>query len=237
MPTPILLSNIGVRVPAGQASRSRPSKYFCKYLDADPTGTNASYATAKAKALAIELGNRRPTTRTCASHHRRSRRRRAPNAVGTNGAGRRRPARYPTPTRAGQPRTIERRITGRRRSSTRRRRQRGRRRPGRRGRHGLRSSRRKEPQRSDQRTTTIDRALARRSTACRSATRTYERCGMTNRRHVRFFMIGGAVVLGGGVSPCLVYGRDAQSARASGDRHRACRSCRTVGARARSAGF
>jgi len=56
IPTPILLSNIGSEYD--QTGRSVEAlKYFCKYLDADPTGSNASYATAKAKALQIDLGN------------------------------------------------------------------------------------------------------------------------------------------------------------------------------------
>lgn len=32
-------------------------KYFCMYLEKDPTGTNATYVTSKAKALEIEMGN------------------------------------------------------------------------------------------------------------------------------------------------------------------------------------
>src|SRR5262249_62405503 len=32
-------------------------RYFCKYLEADPGGANASYATAQAKSLQIQLGN------------------------------------------------------------------------------------------------------------------------------------------------------------------------------------
>ncbi len=56
VPTPILLSNIGSEYE--QAKKPILAlKYFCKYLDADPTGSNASYATAKAKALQIDLGN------------------------------------------------------------------------------------------------------------------------------------------------------------------------------------
>src|SRR5580704_1959596 len=55
VPTPILLSNIGSEYE--QAKKPVLAlKYFCKYLDADPTGSNASYATAKAKALQIDLG-------------------------------------------------------------------------------------------------------------------------------------------------------------------------------------
>jgi tetratricopeptide (TPR) repeat protein len=56
VPTPILLSNIGSEYEQAK-NRILALKYFCKYLDADPTGSNASYATAKAKALQIDLGN------------------------------------------------------------------------------------------------------------------------------------------------------------------------------------
>ncbi len=56
IPQPILLSNIGSEYE--QAKKPiQALKYFCKYLDADPTGSNASYATAKAKAIQIDLGN------------------------------------------------------------------------------------------------------------------------------------------------------------------------------------
>ena len=56
IPQPMLLSNIG----SEYESAKKPVlalKFFCKYLDADPTGSNASYATAKAKAIQIDLGN------------------------------------------------------------------------------------------------------------------------------------------------------------------------------------
>lgn len=56
VPQPILLSNIGSEYE--QAKKPvQALKYFCKYLDADPTGSNASYAIAKAKAIEIDLGN------------------------------------------------------------------------------------------------------------------------------------------------------------------------------------
>ncbi|HEY1549602.1 MAG TPA: tetratricopeptide repeat protein [Kofleriaceae bacterium] len=56
IPQPILLSNIGSEYE--QAKKPiQALKYFCKYLDADPTGSNASYAIAKAKAIQIDLGN------------------------------------------------------------------------------------------------------------------------------------------------------------------------------------
>jgi tetratricopeptide (TPR) repeat protein len=55
-PVPLLLSNIGAEY---QQIQKLPEalKYFCKYLDADPTGSNAGYASAQAKSLQIQLGN------------------------------------------------------------------------------------------------------------------------------------------------------------------------------------
>jgi serine/threonine-protein kinase len=52
-----LLSNVGAEYEkAGKPVEAL--KYFCMYLEKDPTGTNATYATSKAKALQIELGNK-----------------------------------------------------------------------------------------------------------------------------------------------------------------------------------
>ncbi|HEY1815519.1 MAG TPA: hypothetical protein VGG74_24390 [Kofleriaceae bacterium] len=56
IPQAILLSNIGSEYEQDK-KQVQALKYFCKYLEADPTGSNSSYATAKAKALQIELGN------------------------------------------------------------------------------------------------------------------------------------------------------------------------------------
>ncbi|MCX5746060.1 MAG: hypothetical protein NT062_26580 [Proteobacteria bacterium] len=56
VPLPLLLSNIG----SEYKTLARPVealKYFCKYLDAEPTGSNASYASSEAKVLQIQLGN------------------------------------------------------------------------------------------------------------------------------------------------------------------------------------
>ena len=55
IPQPLLLSNIGseyqqMRKPV------EALKYFCKYIEADPTGNNVVYATAQARTLYIELG-------------------------------------------------------------------------------------------------------------------------------------------------------------------------------------
>jgi len=54
IPQPLLLSNIGSEYQQlGKPIEART--YFCKYLEADPTGPNVSYATAQAKTLYIEL--------------------------------------------------------------------------------------------------------------------------------------------------------------------------------------
>ncbi|MBS1120639.1 MAG: hypothetical protein H6Q90_2867 [Deltaproteobacteria bacterium] len=56
IPQPMLLSNVG----AEYAQDDKPVealKYFCMYLDKDPTGTNVTYATAQAKLLQAKLGN------------------------------------------------------------------------------------------------------------------------------------------------------------------------------------
>lgn len=55
IPQPLLLSNIG----SEYQQMNKPVealKYFCKYIEADPTGNNVSYATAQARTLYIELG-------------------------------------------------------------------------------------------------------------------------------------------------------------------------------------
>ncbi len=57
IPQHTLLSNVGNEYQqAGKIVEAL--KYFCMYLDKDPTGTNATYALSKAKALQIELGNK-----------------------------------------------------------------------------------------------------------------------------------------------------------------------------------
>ncbi len=56
VPQPMLLSNIGSEFQ--QANKPVEAlKYFCQYLEKDPTGTNSTYATAQAKTLQIQLGN------------------------------------------------------------------------------------------------------------------------------------------------------------------------------------
>ncbi|MGN6104523.1 MAG: hypothetical protein ACTHU0_05410 [Kofleriaceae bacterium] len=55
-PQHALLSNVGNEYQ--QAGRPVEAlKYFCMYLEKDPSGTSAAYATSKAKALHVELGH------------------------------------------------------------------------------------------------------------------------------------------------------------------------------------
>jgi tetratricopeptide (TPR) repeat protein len=56
IPQPLLLSNIGSEYQQ-MKKPVEALKYFCKYLEADKTGSNVSYVTAQAKALQMELGN------------------------------------------------------------------------------------------------------------------------------------------------------------------------------------
>ncbi len=55
-PLPLLLSNLGSEYQ--QTSKPIEAlKYFCKYLEAEPTGPNSGYATAQAKVLQTQLHN------------------------------------------------------------------------------------------------------------------------------------------------------------------------------------
>ena len=57
VPNSLLLSNIGAEYE--QSDKPQEAlRYFCMYLDKDPTGTNATFATSRAKALQIQLGNK-----------------------------------------------------------------------------------------------------------------------------------------------------------------------------------
>ncbi len=56
IPTALLLSNIGSEYQAMGNKPVEALKYFCKYLEADPTGSNSSYATAQVKTLQIQQG-------------------------------------------------------------------------------------------------------------------------------------------------------------------------------------
>ena len=52
-----LLSNVGTEYQkAGKPYDAL--RYFCMYLEKDPTGVNVTYATAKAKTINIEIGNK-----------------------------------------------------------------------------------------------------------------------------------------------------------------------------------
>jgi tetratricopeptide (TPR) repeat protein len=57
IPNALLLSNIG----AEYEQNDKPSealRYFCMYLEKDPAGPSAPFATSKAKAMQIQLGNK-----------------------------------------------------------------------------------------------------------------------------------------------------------------------------------
>jgi hypothetical protein len=57
VPSSILLSNVGSEFQrSGQPAEAL--RYFCMYLEKDPTGSNVDYATAQARAMQIELGNK-----------------------------------------------------------------------------------------------------------------------------------------------------------------------------------
>ena len=57
IPLPILLSNVGFEYQQLQKSVDA-LKYFCMYLDKDPTGSNVAYVTAQAKVAQTQLGNK-----------------------------------------------------------------------------------------------------------------------------------------------------------------------------------
>jgi tetratricopeptide (TPR) repeat protein len=57
VPNSILLSNIGAEFQRS-GKPQEALRYFCMYLDKDPAGTNAPYATSQARSLQIQLGNR-----------------------------------------------------------------------------------------------------------------------------------------------------------------------------------
>lgn len=56
IPMPVLLSNIGSEYQQMDNKEIEALGSFCKYLEADPHGQNAGYATAQAKTLYIKLG-------------------------------------------------------------------------------------------------------------------------------------------------------------------------------------
>ena len=55
IPQPLLLSNVGSEYQQ-MKKPVEALKYFCKYIEADPTGNNVTYANAQARTLYIELG-------------------------------------------------------------------------------------------------------------------------------------------------------------------------------------
>jgi hypothetical protein len=57
VPQPILLSNVGSEYQQAQ-NPVLALKYFCMYLDKDPTGTNATYVASQAKVMQVALGNK-----------------------------------------------------------------------------------------------------------------------------------------------------------------------------------
>src|SRR5262245_38166086 len=77
VPSSILLSNIGTEYQhSGKFAEAL--RYFCMYLEKDPSGTNATYATAQAKKMQIELGNTRVDDRDVCAPPRTQPRRKEP---------------------------------------------------------------------------------------------------------------------------------------------------------------
>ncbi len=56
IPQPVLLSNVGSEYQDAKQP-AEALKYFCMYLEKDPGGSNATYATAQARLLQRDLGN------------------------------------------------------------------------------------------------------------------------------------------------------------------------------------
>src|SRR5689334_8579484 len=56
VPMPVLLSNVGSEYQQ-MKKLVEARTYFCKYLDAEPNGSNVAYATAQAKTLYLELSD------------------------------------------------------------------------------------------------------------------------------------------------------------------------------------
>src|SRR5690606_17162028 len=55
IPQPLLLSNIGSEYQQ-MDTPVEAIKYFCKYIEADPTGANVPYALAQTRTLYVDLG-------------------------------------------------------------------------------------------------------------------------------------------------------------------------------------
>ncbi len=56
VPLPVLLSNVGTEYQTAKQP-VEALKYYCMYLERDPTGPVATYATAQARVVQTELGN------------------------------------------------------------------------------------------------------------------------------------------------------------------------------------
>lgn len=65
VPNSILLSNIGSEFQQ-QGKQKEALRYFCMYLEKDPSGTNVPYATTQAKQLQAMLGNKVEDDDVCA---------------------------------------------------------------------------------------------------------------------------------------------------------------------------
>lgn len=63
VPLPVLLSNVATEYQK-MKKPVEALKYFCMYLEKDPTGPSASYATAQAKLIQIDQGNKEVTDAT-----------------------------------------------------------------------------------------------------------------------------------------------------------------------------
>jgi tetratricopeptide (TPR) repeat protein len=64
IPQPLLLSNIGAEYQQAQKPADAV-KYFCKYLEVDPSGSNSSFVTTQVNQLQRELGNEVEDTDPC----------------------------------------------------------------------------------------------------------------------------------------------------------------------------
>ncbi len=63
-PLPLLLSNLAAEYQQAQKP-IEALKYFCKYLEIEPTGPNVSYATAQARVLQTQLHNPVDDSKVC----------------------------------------------------------------------------------------------------------------------------------------------------------------------------
>lgn len=66
-PNALLLSNLGAEYQQ-DGKYAEALQYFCTYLEKDPAGTNAAYATAQARILQGQLGHKVVGDAVCATH-------------------------------------------------------------------------------------------------------------------------------------------------------------------------